>query len=246
MCRPTRRGTTDTSQTETSVKLSCSRQFRRRRQSLQSLPSLCRRCRYLRQPSSLGLPYMTSAQKGGGTPYIFCRQRGGEGVKKSQNCVDVIYGSPLSRSPIPSSFLNFARSVPNCQTERVSAKLALFRSSPMLLSEISSEKARMPPAREEVRLEKGFSILCSAMPRLDNMHGTHYTLKSVSRIFRGPNLRKKWKPLAPAFFPSSLLVQVACLLTLAATPAPAPSTPQIFARPALPRPQCVTVNYLGE
>ena len=140
---------------------------------------------------------MTFAQKGGGPPYIFCRQRGGEGVQKSQNCVDVIYGSPLSRSPIPSSFLNFARSVPNCQTERVSAKLALFRSSPMLLSEISSEKARMPPAREEVRLEKGFSILCSAMPRLDNMHGTHYTLKSVSRIFVALTSGKNGNPSRP-------------------------------------------------
>ena len=48
----------------------------------------------------MALPYMTSAQKGGVKRFadkhcIEFADREGEGVKKSQNYVDHIYGSPL-------------------------------------------------------------------------------------------------------------------------------------------------------
>ena len=65
-------------------------------------PHLCSPKQLSRELFVRGLPYMTSSEKRemrqicGQTLTIFADKEGGGGVKRSQNYVDVIYGSPLT------------------------------------------------------------------------------------------------------------------------------------------------------
>ena len=121
--------------------------------------------------------------------------------------------------------------------------------------------------QEDVQLQRQYQLSYPNLTRfMTEQHASFGTHETVAGIFSYPTCL----PPAPAKIetphearpphsspsPLSLLVQVACLLTLA-TPAPArPAPVPACARavhpsadlrsPPRPRPQCVTVNYLGE